>query len=323
MSSGAPTLTTGEVQGYEALTLANRLLSLTYIPGLGGKISSLKDLRSGREWLWRNPALPYRTLSYGTSYVVEADTGGWDECFPTVAASPYPQWPHMGVQLPDHGELWPLAWETEVIEGSNALRGRVRGTALPYEFERTITLSPDAPVVRLDYRVRNLSDDDLAFIWSAHPLFAIEPRMEVLLPQGTRVRCYSSVPDGLIAKGARLEWPPKVGHGGQVFDLSQVPARHAGFACKLWSEPLAEGWAALRGDGELRFSFDPRLVPQVGMWLNAAGWSGAGGEPYYNLALEPCIGAQDSLAEAVKVYGQHGLLPARGEREWWLEVQLS
>ncbi|MDP9381556.1 MAG: hypothetical protein M3Q29_15690 [Chloroflexota bacterium] len=40
--------------------------------------------------------------------------------------------------------------------------------------------------------------------------------------------------------------------------------------------------------------------------VRAGGWSGTGGQPYYNLALEPCIGAQDSLQEAVSATDSTG-----------------
>lgn len=320
---GGVTLEAGETRGFASLTIRNEWVSLTCVPDLGGKICSLVDLRSGREWLWTSDTIPYRRLPYGASYVAEADTGGWDECFPTVAACAYPRAPHLGTLLPDHGELWPLAWETRVDDEARTVASTVRGTALPYEFQRSIRLSPGAPVVRLEYSIRNLSDEDLVYIWSAHPLLAIEPGMQVLLPPGTVMRSYSSVPADLLAADARLAWPPTIGHGDGEIDLSSIPGAAAGVAMKLWSEPLPEGWAGLRAaDGQLVFRFDPRLVPQVGIWLNAGGWSGTGGEPYYNLGLEPCIGAQDSLEQAVEEFGQYGTLPARGERRWWLEVDL-
>ncbi len=40
-------------------------------------------------------------------------------------------------------------------------------------------------------------------------------------------------------------------------------------------------------------------VPQVGVWINCRGWAPPGRKPYYNLALEPCIGAPDRLDVAV------------------------
>ena len=47
------------------------------------------------------------------------------------------------------------------------------------------------------------------------------------------------------------------------------------------------------------------------------------GTPYFNLGLEPCIGAQDSLAEAVTARNLFEILPPRGSRTWWLEVELA
>ena len=106
-------------------------------------------------------------------------------------------------------------------------------------------------------------------------------------------------------------------------DLSSLPDAGAGIAAKLWSDPLEEGWAALRArDGELRMRWDVALLPQVGFWINLSAWAGDGGAPYYNLGLEPCIGAQDSLAEAVQRNLCATLLP-HGSRAWWLELTLA
>jgi galactose mutarotase-like enzyme len=313
------------VGALRALTLDNGVLLLTILPELGGKISRFRDLRTGREWLWTNERLPYRRLGYGASYVEKADTGGWDECFPTVAECSYPLPPWKGARMPDHGELWPQAWPTEVERTGEALsiRTMAKGVVLPYEFERRLKIEPSSDTLRLDYRVTSTADSDLSFIWSTHPLFAIEPGMRVLLPDDARIRAFMSVPDGLFPEGEEeYSWPPRLGADDGELDLEHLPPASARVAFKLWSQPLRKGWAALRArDGaEFRFAFDPGLVPQVGLWLNAGGWSGAGGEPYYNLALEPCIGAQDSLQEAVERYGQYGTLPAHGVREWWIEA---
>jgi hypothetical protein len=60
----------------------------------------------------------------------------------------------------------------------------------------------------------------------------------------------------------------------------------------------------------------------LGIWLNLGAWAGDGGAPYYNLGLEPCIGAQDSLADAVTQYRLFETLHPGAERKWWLEVEL-
>lgn len=314
-------------QGFRVLTLSNGQLSFTLVPELGGKISSIRDQRIGREWLWTSTHLAYRRLPYGISYIREGDMGGWDECFPTVVPCAYPLEPWRGVTIPDHGEVWPAAWSAAVTgDPSRALTARTaaRGTVLPYLFERAITLSAETATLRCDYRIRNLADVDIAFIWSAHPLFAIEPGTHVLLPTDTRVHVWMSVPPHLLSYATVYTWPPRVRTADDEWDLSHVPDPSARIACKLWSEPLSRGDVALQAPaGEYRVTFDPMTLPQVGLWINAGAWSGTGGEPYYNLALEPCIGAQDSLAEAIERGGPYGTLPTRSVRTWSLIVHLG
>ena len=316
-----------EVRGFRAFTLANECLSFTIVPGLGGKLSSIRDPRSGREWLWTNPSLPYRQLPYGASYRELADTGGWDECFPTIAACSYPLSPWRGLELPDHGELWSQAWSL-AIEGDPAVsmtvRMTVHGTSLPYVFHRAITIFPHDATLRFAYRVISVADSDLAFIWSAHPSFAVEPGMRVLLPPDARMRVWTCEPPDFIRGEGEHGWPVRGRNASNEYDLSLVPEATAGIACKLWSMPLARGYAALQAhDGAFRFSFDPAAPAQIGLWINAGGWAGTSIAPSYNLALEPCRGAQDSLERAVTEFGLYDPLPARGERAWGFDAHLS
>ena len=53
------------------------------------------------------------------------------------------------------------------------------------------------------------------------------------------------------------------------------------------------------------------------------GWAPPGRKPYYNLALEPCIGAPDSLDAAVREWGTAQTLAPGEEREWEVEVALG
>ena len=47
--------------------IENTRLRVTVEPGSGGKITSLRDLATGREWLWRNPHIERMAPSYGMS----------------------------------------------------------------------------------------------------------------------------------------------------------------------------------------------------------------------------------------------------------------
>ena len=77
------------VSGFPAIALRSEELEVVVVPTLGMKLTNLRRLR-GREWLWRNDQLPLALPKHGASYGETADSGGWDECFPTVAESGRP-----------------------------------------------------------------------------------------------------------------------------------------------------------------------------------------------------------------------------------------
>jgi galactose mutarotase-like enzyme len=319
-------ITHNTVNDFEVVQVNTGALSLGLIPELGGKIFSLKDLRTGREWLWQNPRLAYKRVQHGSSYITEADTGGWDECFPTVAACYYPSPPWAGAVLQDHGELWSQAAMLDIIERQNqiTLRTRWHGVALSYAFERSVTLTSASAHLLIEYVAVNQTDAPMHFIWCAHPLLAIEPGMQLLLPLSVRFNRSLAIPADLIAQDSDLSYPSSLCVGTNEIDLTSLPDASAAIAFKLWSNPLSEGWATLRAqDGEFRMYWDAARLPQVALWMNIGAWAGDGGHPHYNLGLEPCIGAQDSLAEAITKHNLFATLSPQSARTWRLEIQLT
>jgi hypothetical protein len=317
-------ITSTTTEGFDSIHVYTGVLELTLVPELGGKINSLRDVRTGREWLWRHPRLEYKRMAPGSSYVAEADTGGWDECFPSVAACEYPSAPWLGAAIQDHGELWSQTAEFEVEERADsvALRTHWKGVSLPYTFSRTVTLTANSARLRVDYAVANNADQPLNFVWCIHPLLAIEPGMELRLPPSACFKVGGSFPTNLISSDSKLHYPFAV----PGLNLPWLPEQSAGISIKIWSDPLPadEGWATLCArDGELRMRWDVALLPQLAVWMNLGAWAGDGGTPYFNLGLEPCIGAQDSLAEAVTQYNLFASLPPRGLKTWWLEIELT
>jgi hypothetical protein len=93
------------------------------------KLTNLRRL-DGREWLWRGDQIPLAPPKPGASYVETADSGGWDECFPTVGPCPIPGAPPGTPPLPDHGELWSAPWTSSVYDGpeGTTLAGSAAGT---------------------------------------------------------------------------------------------------------------------------------------------------------------------------------------------------
>src|SRR2546422_10744206 len=134
------------VAGFPAVALRSADVEVVAVPAIGMKLTHLRRLR-GREWLWRNDQVPLALPRAGTSYDETADSGGWDECFPTVAPSPLPGAPPESPALPDHGELWSAEWASSVYEHAEGttLAGTARGVRLPYEFHRGGALDRDLP----------------------------------------------------------------------------------------------------------------------------------------------------------------------------------
>lgn len=313
--------------GVPAFRMSNGSLAVHTLPSRGGKIASLVSAQTGREWLWRNPHLPILPASYGDSYVAKHDTGGIDECFPTVDACECPvgAGPWQGVGLPDHGELVTQPWivlGAEVdSDGTARLALEARGVRFPCRFKRTMSLGMGAAPLRLEYELENLSPYALPFTWCLHPAFCIAEGMQIVLPRGAPTRTAYTLGRAPAKTGSTFPWP----ESPSGYDLSSVPARgEDGFTMKLFSGPLRQGRVGLRRECEtLQIGFDPRTVPYVAMWLNYGMWSGAGTPPYFNVVIEPSIGDADSLREALADRDTAVHLPAGQTMRWELEISLS
>jgi len=225
--------------------------------------------------------------------------------------------------LPDHGELWSAPWTSSVYEHAEGttLTGSVSGTIFPYEFQREITLDRKQPVARFRYRLRHTGGMPFPWIWSSHPLLNIQPGSELTLPGVTQVKLSAVHGRSDLSEGDVVSWPGGIGGTADRF----VAPPEGGWAVKLFADVGAEGRMQLtdpRKGERLEFVVNPSQVPQVGVWINIRGWAAPGRSPYYNVALEPCIGAPDRLDLAVREWGAAQTLHPGEEREWSLEVWL-
>ncbi|CAN5882585.1 hypothetical protein BH24GEM1_BH24GEM1_30710 [soil metagenome] len=310
------------VSGLPAIALRAGQLEAVVVPAVGMKLTNLRRLR-GREWLWRNDQIPLALPRQGASFVETADSGGWDECFPTVGPSPIPGAPPGTPPLPDHGELWGARWASSVLEhaGGLTLTASAGGGLLPYEFHRDVTLDTREPVMRLRYRVRNTGHSSFPWIWSAHPLFNAQPGTTLELPTVHQVRldAVHGMPE--LSRNDIVGWP--VAFGGEPGRFTFPD--HGAWAVKLFGDVGPSGRMLLtdprRGE-RLEMVVRPEEVPQVGIWINCRGWAPPGVRPYYNLALEPAIGAPDRLDDAVLDWKAAETLGPGEERSWALEVWL-
>ena len=316
-----PTSASATTEDYGFAELRGGGSRVRVIPALGGRIVDLE--LCGRQWLWLNEGIPFAPPTVGASYVETADSGGYDECFPTVGQCRLPSWVKAlgGFELPEHGELWsqtPMV-NVEPYEGTQAIVATWGGTKIPYAFTRRVLVTSDGAVV-MDYAVRNDGKERMPFIWSAYPLFALTPQTHLILPEGARLRVYGSHGIALGTTRTEHKWP-YVRTGALQADLSHPAVVGKRFACKLFLDmPHGQGRAAIReGLDQLEVTFDSKQVPYVGLWINRNGWTPLKrGDAYCNVSLAPCVGAPDTLTEALGDWKGAQWLEPGAMREWRL-----
>src|SRR3989475_2589196 len=136
-------------------------------PERGGRITSLR--LAGEELLDQGIGVD----DHSAEGFVAGGAWGWDEMVPNVEAGRYPgPGPFEGVELPDHGEAWRVAWT--VIDDSTL---ECRGRLLPWRLRRGIVLGDSA--LRLNYTYSNVGDAPLYAYWCSHALFRYEDDLEV------------------------------------------------------------------------------------------------------------------------------------------------
>lgn len=147
------------------------------------------------ELLLQRPNDTYRLAPYDGDYVAQGECSGFDEMFPSIDRSFYEGYPSMwrGTPIPDHGEVWSLPWACETVQKDpisigdrvSALYFAVHGVRFPYRLEKWISFADDA-TLHTEYRLTNLSDFDLDFMWAAHMMLNLEEGAELALPDGVR-----------------------------------------------------------------------------------------------------------------------------------------
>lgn len=310
------------VSGFPAVALRSSQIEVVAVPAIGMKLTNLRRV-NGREWLWRSDQIPLAVPQPGASYVETADSGGWDECFPTVGPCPVPGAPPGVPALPDHGELWSADWTSSVYEHAEGttLTGVAHGSRFPYEFHRQLTLHPEEPLIRFQYRVRHTGQTPFPWIWSSHPLLNVQAGSELTLPGVHQVKVSAVHGRKDLQENDVVSWPGAIGGQADRF----VFPDDGGWAVKIFGDVAAEGRMQLtdpRKGERLEFAVRREEVPQVGVWINCRGWAPPGRTPYYNLALEPCIGAPDRLDLALQDWHMAQMLGPGEERRWSLDVWL-
>lgn len=307
-----------------SLVLQNECIRVRVIPQLGCKIVEFYDLENDHEWLWSDKSRPIKAANYGDQYDLY-DISGFDECFPNIGISQDPK--NTSVTLPDHGEIWSLPWD--VTHEENGVSANVLGKLFDYRFSRKLSLKSNKLVI--EYSVSNIGDSDITYMWSAHPLFAIDEEMKIEItgnPKMSKEFGYGGrigVDGDNWYEGHLSEhfWPSVVGADGRFSDMSEVSLDKV-LTDKVVLDAPVDGLVTLKklsSGRSLTMKFSPLEIPFLGICYNFGAWP-LTGEPATWVALEPTTGKTDRLDECAELDCASVLAP-KSNANWSLELELN
>lgn len=285
----------------------------------GGRMVSLRDKRSGFEFLFQQSSDRYVRARY--SGPMENDqAAGYDDMFPTIGPCHYEDFPWKGIEMPDHGEVWALDWDIKAERESLVLK--VHGVRLPYRLSRRVTF-PASNQLRMDYTLENLSPFEMYYLWSAHPLLRVEVGSRIELPEECRTaRTVGSVSGRLGSYGNEITWPRWTDSKGKQHDLSVIRSPNAHDSEKyFFVGKMTNGWCRLRHPSNslaLSIGFPPEQVPYLAVVVG----EGVVGDGRFFILLEPCSAPFDRL-DVSKAYTQTSKIAPNGSRTWYVSFSVT
>ena len=301
-----------------AVTIESETIRAQFLPGIGAKLASLIYKPHNFELLVQRPGEKYLTQPFDGVYT-DGECSGLDDMFPTIDTCFYDRYPWDGVKMADHGEVWSLPWET--TQEGNRLHFSVYGVRFPYRLEKWATISGEG-ILRLDYRLTNLSPFDFGCVWAAHPMFNLEEDTELVLPDGVKnVIGTFSIPGGFVTYGDEYHWPVGNFADGASRDFRRLRPKTTAEAYKYYIKgKMPAGWCGLkyhRKEFSFVMSFPVKQVPYLGILPNEGGW-----QDLYNIFLEPCTAPFDR-PDAARYRGQDFTLQGSSSFSWHLNLTLA
>jgi len=295
-----------------AVVVENEFLRLTVLPELGAKIYDIVHKATGRNLLWHNPRIRPRKVPFGSRFD-DVWSGGWDEIFPNDAESVVDS-----EHFPDMGEAWALEWDCSVEDQRDfiALTTKVMTPISPVEIRREITLRSGESGFACHYQIRNLSHNEIKFLWKIHPAFEINESCRIEIPAKI------GIVDPRYARyfsQTKYTWPMVRSKNGNRVDISEVdPSRND---CTLhYVTGLSTGVARFvdQRNGLLStIRFDRERMNSIWLFLAYGGWRG-----HETAVIEPSTSYPFDLATAIR-QGHFSSLPGKGKFESSVEFQVK
>lgn len=288
------------------MTLSNDQLSVTVLASRGARVTSLRNVGDGREWLIQARNQPLGVAPEPDSSFTEGDHCGWDEMFPTVDECVFPSDPYLGVTVPDHGELWSRPWDV-VEESDDSTSHRLHSDRFGYTFDRVVRL--DGPTLRCEYRcvVDAGAGAVLPLLWTLHPQFSMGEGTRLEVP-GER----SSVLD--------TSSPDEIREVAWAGDLVVERDVEFGKDRMIYLHPEEEVDQATLLDpsgSSLTLKWDRSFARYLGFWLDHSFHTNA-----RVLAIEPSNGFFDDLGRAWRNERVTRFVPGEPVT-WWVEATLG
>lgn len=281
-------------RGGDLIYLESEKLVVTADPGCGGKLRSLVSKTSGREFFYQDRRTGFEPDN-GYSH---HDISGWDECFPSVAAC-HGNLPGGGAyDYPDHGTLWQRPWNARKEDGVLSMSCELEEYGC--SFARRCSFAPENTLL-LEYRIENAGDRDIPYVYSAHPLLAVDDSCRVVMPKEmTRAYNYISAENSPILNGSWFELSSDTGS-----DITGPYSAARRTFIKCFSDKLESPLAVVeypRSGERLVFTQDIAALPHLG-FLAQQGYDSLG-DGYFAgeclLAFEPTTGVGDDIATCVQ-----------------------
>ena len=299
-----------------AVALESEQARFVFLPDTGASLASAFAKGRQKEYLVQRPQETYLRQPFDGTYV-DAECSGMDDMFPTIDRCYYDRFPWTGAPLADHGEVWNLPCQTEVAEDNVLFT--CHGVRLPYVFTKRASM-PNERTLLLDYRVDNLTDFPMDFLWAGHTMVVAEPGLRLHVPDDCRrgVAVFSNT--GRIGGyGARFAYPTYTDAQGIPRDVSRMDARDGNCEKYYFENKLSKGWCAVSypaGD-VFALSFTAETVPYLGILHNAGDF-----RQIYNIFLEPCTCGFDR-PDVARLHGQSATIPAQGSYAWQMAISLG
>ena len=280
----------GKHLNMDAIIMKSKYLQIKLLPKLGFKIASLKYIPKGKELLFQPEKGAYELPCYGASFE-KYDTSGLDEMIPTIDKCTY-----KGNILPDHGEVWSVPWNVEIV--NSAVKGKVKLRCLPLNFYKTLTFEEEN-IIKVEYKVKNMENKNIDFLWALHGLNVFDDGTKILLPKEVRNILNVCENDVLGMKEERNSFPLSKAKNGNLMDLTLLKDYKDNRSYKYYIlDHLNKGEVGLHYTNEnimYLLRYDSKKIPYLGIWITKGGFKGE-----YNCAIEPSTGYYDSLELAVQ-----------------------